>query len=76
MDIQPGDCSKSHCIICFKWVNCMLDYLYINNAIKNAIEDKLIILSKEFEESQHHDIVITSNKLEESHLRNRNNRVT
>lgn len=53
----------------------MADYLYINNTVKNVIEDKLIILSKKFEESQHHDRVITSNKLEESHLRNRNNRV-
>lgn len=47
----------------------------VDEAVKNGIEDKLTILNKEFEESQHHDIVITHNKLEESPLRNRNNRV-
>lgn len=53
----------------------MVDDLYLNNAVKNVIEDKFTILNKEFEESQHHDLVIISNKLGESHLRKRNNRV-
>ena len=33
MDIQFHDYTKRHCIVPFKWVNCMVYEFYLNKAV-------------------------------------------